>query len=121
MADVAKLATDYITAFYSGDHERARALVASDFSFSGPFVEAEGADAFFSAAAPLSRIARGHEMMRQWQDGDDICSLFEVKLQTHAGAGSVLMCEWHTSRKALLVSGRVVFDTAAFRALVPAR
>ena len=35
------------------------------------------------------------------------------------GAGSVVMSEWRVARDGELTSGRVMFDTAAFRDLVP--
>jgi len=111
----------YLTAFYSGDFEKARALVSEDFMFKGPFIEAANREAFFSSAAGLARIVRGHNMVRQWGDRDDTCSIFELKLETPTRTGSILMCEWHTGRQGVLISARVLFDTAAFREFVPAR
>lgn len=110
---------DYLTAFWSGDFPSARAVVADDFSFSGPFLTSEGKAAFFEGAAGLRQIVRGHRVLRQWADGDDVSSVYEVRIETPAGAGQVLMSEWHTVREGAVSVGRVVFDTAAFRTLVP--
>jgi hypothetical protein len=121
-AETASLAVSaYLAAFYSGDFARARSMVATDFAFRGPFLQVEGRDAFFDGAAGLLPIVRGHRVLRQWADGDDVCSLYEVNLETSLGAGSILMSEWNTVRSGLLTSGCVVFDTAAFRALVSPR
>lgn len=109
----------YLDGFYRGDHEAARAEVAPDFSFKGPFLEVVGKESFFAGAAGLKRIVRGHRMLRQWVQGGDICSVYEVTLETPAGAGSLPMSEWHTVRDGHLIAGRVLFDSAAFRALVP--
>jgi hypothetical protein len=38
-----------LTAFYTGDFGRARDLVAETFAFRGPFLQAEGRDAFDTA------------------------------------------------------------------------
>src|SRR2546430_5495318 len=108
-----KVANEYLKAFYSGDLAGARATVIEDFSFSGPFVQTSSRDAFFQSAAPLARIVRGHRLLKQWDDGDDVCSFYELNLETPAGKGAVLMSEWHTVRRSKLVSARVVFDTAA--------
>ena len=54
-----------------------------------------------------------------WVDGDEVSSTYEVAIETPVGAGAVLMSEWHTVRNGALASGRVVFDTAVFRSLVP--
>jgi len=121
MGAAAKIANEYLKAFYSGDVAGARATVTEDFSFTGPFVQTSSRDAFFQSAAPLARIVRGHRLLKQWDDGDDVCSFYELNLETPAGKGAVLMSEWHTVRRSKLVSARVVFDTAAFRALVPTR
>jgi len=121
MGAAAKIANEYLKAFYSGDVAGARATVTEDFSFTGPFVQTSSRDAFFQSAAPLARIVRGHRLLKQWEDGDDVCSFYELNLETPAGKGAVLMSEWHTVKRSKLVSARVVFDTAAFRALVPTR
>jgi ketosteroid isomerase-like protein len=110
----------YLTALYTGDFDRARSLVAEDFCFQGPFLQADDRDAFFAGAEGLKPIVRGHRMLRQWVDGDDVCSIYELNLETPVATGSLLTSEWHTIRDGRLVAGRLVFDTAAFRALVPA-
>lgn len=117
----ARTASRYLQAFYSGDFDRACAVVADDFSFEGPFLQVQGKDAFFAGAEGLRRIVRGHRLLRQWEDGSDVCSVYEAQIVTPVGNGPVLMSEWHTVGDGLLTSGRVVFDTAAFRALVPQR
>ncbi len=110
----------YLGAFYSGDFERARTVVAESFSFQGPFLKVDGKDAFFAGAEGLRHVVAGHRLVRQWQDGNEVSSLYEVELRTPAGEGTVLMSEWHTVAAGQLVSGSVVFDSAAFRALLPA-
>ena len=117
----AQVAGDFLAAFYTGDFTQARELVTDDFAFRGPFLQVDGGDAFFSGAQGLKNVVRGHRTVRQWEDGLDVLTLYEVKLETPAGAGVVLMSEWHTVRDGRLASGRVVFDTAAFRALLPAQ
>jgi hypothetical protein len=56
---------------------------------------------------------RGHRLQRQWADDPDVCSVYEVDLETPAGTEPVLMSEWHTARDGQLASGRLVFDTAS--------
>jgi hypothetical protein len=120
MTDSKQIVNAYLAAFYAGDVERARPLLAEDFTFVGPFVAANGKRSFLESAARLAPIVRGHHILRQWQDTSEVCSIFELHLQTAIGTGTVTLCEWHTIRHALLAAGRVIFDTAAFRTLVPA-
>jgi hypothetical protein len=60
---------------------------------------------------------RGHRLPRQWADGDEICSWYDVDLHTPVKSGAITMSEWHTVRERKLTSGR--FDAAAFRAFLP--
>lgn len=108
----------YLDAFYGGDFDRAGDLLAEGFSFRGPFVEVDGRDAFLASAEGLKRIVRGASVRRQLQHGDDVCTLFDLHLETPAGAGSIPMTEWHRVAGGRLESGVVLFDTVRFRALL---
>jgi hypothetical protein len=96
-----------------------RPLLADDLIFKGPFVRVEGADQFVASADGLRRIVRGHRAIRQWRNGKEIWTLYEMKLETPSGTGSVLVSEWNTVRGGVVASATLVFDTAEFRKLVP--
>src|SRR5436309_3170211 len=98
----------YLASFYSGDYDRAVSTLAEDFSFQGPFLRVEGRAAFLDGAQGLRPVVRGHRLLYQWQDGAEVCSIYEVELCTPAGSGSVLMSEWHTVCDGRLTRGRVV-------------
>jgi len=117
MPDAITIVNEYLAAFYAGDFARARGYVSERFHFKGPFVEAVNRETFFESAARLAAIVRGHEVLRQWRDGQDVCTVFEMRM----GSGSVTTCEWHTVEGSLLVKARVILDSNAFRALMPVR
>jgi hypothetical protein len=117
----AEIVDGYLTSFYSGDFDTAAGSVAEGFSFEGPFVRVDGRDAFFASAQGLRPVVRGHRLLRRWQEGDEICSIFELDVQTPKGSAAIPMCEWNTVANGELVSGRVLFDSAALRELLPAR
>jgi ketosteroid isomerase-like protein len=119
MTNATQLVNDYLTAFWSGDFDTARRWLADDFSFRGPLAQADDSVAFLASAAPLAPIVRGHELVRQWIHGDEVCSIYRCRLETARGAGSVLIAEWDTVRDDRLVAAQLVFDAAAFRALLP--
>ena len=120
MTTASEVFNDYLSAFESGDMDRARALVADDFSFEGPMLQVDGKDAFFEAVSGLASIIKGHTILKQFEDGDEVCSIYDFEIETRAGAGSVTMSEWCRVRDGRLTSARLVFDTAAFNALMPA-
>jgi SnoaL-like domain len=116
----AQVFREYLARFTSGDLEGARELLAEDFAFNGPVLQAEGRDAFLEGASGLAPIVKGSEMLRQWEDGEDVCSVYEFKVETPLGAGSIPMTEWARVRDGKLVSARLIFDTAEMAALMPA-
>jgi ketosteroid isomerase-like protein len=116
----AEIFRTYLERFTSGDTAGAAELLADDFRFQGPFLQSEGKAAFLEGSAQLGPIMRGVEIHRQWQDGDEVCSIYDFKIETAAGAGSIPMAEWSSVRDGKLASGRLIFDTAAMAALMPA-
>jgi SnoaL-like domain len=119
MPAATQVATEYLDAFCSGDFDRARSFVSEDFDFVGPLTEVRGRDAFFDGAAPLRPFLRGRRVLKDFDDGDELCSIYELALETPAGSGSVLLADWVTTRDGVVVAERLVYDTAAFRALIP--
>ena len=113
------LVDQYLTSFYMGDFESAESLVSDNFHFRGPFVEVTGRREYFSAASRLREILHGHVLLKQWEDQADVCSIYDVNLQTPARSGSVTMVERNRVLNGKLVSGRLIFDTDAFRKIVP--
>jgi ketosteroid isomerase-like protein len=110
----------YLERFTSGDTAGAAELLTDDFRFQGPFLQSEGKAAFLEGSAQLGPVMRGAQIRRQWQDGDEVCSIYDFQIETPAGAGSIPMAEWNTIRDGKLASARLIFDTAAMAALMPA-
>lgn len=115
----AAVVRSYLDAFTSGDIDGAMALLADDFSFAGPMVQSEGKQEFVEGSQAAQAIAKGYTMQRQFEDGDDVVSIYEFELGAPATPGTVLMIEWNTVRDGKLASSRLVFDTAQFVALMP--
>lgn len=115
----AAVVRNYLDAFTSGDLDGAMALIADDFSFAGPILQSEGKEAFIEGSRAAQAFAKGYSMHRQFEDGDDVVSIYDFELGAPATPGKVLMTEWNTVRDGKLSSSRVVFDTAQFVALMP--
>ncbi len=119
MSNPGQVVADYLNAFWSGDSVAARSFITEDFSFEGPFVQVEGKDAFFASAVGLVSIVRGYRMLHQWEDGENVCTFYEFNVETPLGKGSVLTAEWNRVHDSQIASARLVFDSSAFRKLVP--
>jgi YHS domain-containing protein len=111
----AQIVSDYLAAYTSGDIERAASLVSEDFAFRGPIQTTVGRAALKRMAAHVAPNARGCRIIRQWQDGEDVCSLYEFNVDTGGGPTSVLISEWDTVRDGQIASSTIVFDTGPFR------
>ena len=115
----AEIFRTYLERFTSGDTAGAAELLTDDFRFHGPFLQSEGKAAFLEGSAQLGPIMRGVQIHRQWQDGDEVCSIYDFKIETPAGVSSIPMAEWNSVRDGKLASARLIFDTAAMAALMP--
>ena len=114
-----RLVKEHLTAFCAGDFETVATLLADDFSFTGPLRQVDGRDEFLAGAEGLIPIMRGHRLLRQWQDGPEVCSVYELHIESPVGSGSVPMSEWDTVADGRIVTARLLYDTAAFLALAP--
>jgi hypothetical protein len=115
----AEIFRTYLERFASGDMEGAAELLSDDFTFSGPILQSTGKADFLTGSAMAAAMARGCEIHRQWVDGEAVCSIYEFKMETPAGSGSIPMAEWSEIRDGKLVSSRLIFDTGQMAALMP--
>ena len=94
-------------------------MLTDDFTFVGPILQAKNKADFLAGSAGLGPMVRGCHMHRQWVDGDEVCSIYDFKVETPMGSASIPMAEWSVVRNGKLVSSRLLFDTAAMTALMP--
>jgi hypothetical protein len=115
----AQIFESYLDRFTSGDVDGAAELLDASFAFHGPMVQADDKASFLKSTEGLLPIVRGYEMRRMWTDGDEVCAIYDFLVETPVGAGAIPMAEWAVVRDGRLVSSRLLFDTAAFAALMP--
>ena len=108
----------YLERFTAGDADGAAELLADEFTFTGPVLQAENKAEFLAGAAALAPIVRGCVVHHQWVDGEQVCSFYDFEVETPVAAGSIPMAEWSVVRGGKLVSSRLVFDTATVTALM---
>jgi hypothetical protein len=109
----------YLQRFTQGDVEGAAEFLDDNFTFTGPILQSTGKADFLAGSAMAAAMARGCEIHRQWVDGESVCSIYDFKVETPAGAGSVPMAEWSEIKNGKLVSSRLIFDTADMAVLMP--
>jgi hypothetical protein len=110
----AEVVTEYLTAYLSGNIPKARSMIGADFVFRAPLIENTATtDVFFAGADRKARYIRSFAILRQWENGDEVSTLYRIDVNTPSGNASMLMHEWHTTASGQIVSSVMLFDTAA--------
>lgn len=76
--DAATVAGVYFDAWRAKDFDRFRSILAEDMQFSGPLGEVTGADECTAAMRRLAAITTDIVVRRQWVDGPDVITWFEL-------------------------------------------
>jgi ketosteroid isomerase-like protein len=112
-------ATDVVNRFYQATSARRAqdlpALVADDVTFVGPLMRATGSHEFVAMNEQLLGFHAGTRMLRQFENGDDVCSIYELDMSTPAGGSlSITMADWIRVADGKIASQRIYFDPRAF-------
>jgi ketosteroid isomerase-like protein len=92
-----------------------RALVSDDVTFTGPAMKATGAQEYVAMNEQLLGFHNGTTMLRQLEDGDDVCSIYELGMRTPAGGALTLtIADWVRVEDGKIASQRIYFDPREF-------
>ena len=119
MGNAAETFNNYLAALTGGKQEQWSALIGETFDFHGPLLQSQGKAAFVEGASQLCPIIRGYKMLKQWEDGDEVCSIFDFNIETPLGKGTITMSEWTTVRDGKMVASRLIFNTPDMVKLMP--
>ncbi|MDR0359103.1 MAG: nuclear transport factor 2 family protein [bacterium] len=112
-------ALDVVNRFYDAtDRRRADelpALVTEDVTFAGPLMQATGAEQYVAMNEQLLGFHAETRMLRQFEDGSDVCSLYEMRMRTPAGGSlTLVVADWITVRDGRIAEQRLYFDPREF-------
>lgn len=112
-------AKDVVDRFYEVTNSRRaqdlRALVADDVTFDGPLMQSTGAKGYVAMNEQLLGFHAGTRMLRQFESGEDVCSIYEMDMSTPAGGSiSVTIADWIRVTDGKIASQRIYFDPRAF-------
>jgi ketosteroid isomerase-like protein len=92
-------------------------LLADDFSFIGPVDQTKGIDAFMKLNASFFPLVTGMRMLKQFEQGHDVCSIYEMDLASPSGTSLTLnIADWVVVNNGKMVQERLYYDTRAFAA-----
>jgi ketosteroid isomerase-like protein len=90
-------------------------LVSEDVTFDGPVMQARGAREYLAMNEQLLGFHRGTTMLRQFENGDAVCSIYELTMSTPAGAELTLtLADWIEVADGRIAAQRIFFDPREF-------
>ena len=112
-------ALEVVNRFYEATNNRRAddlpALVADDVTFGGPVMRATGAKEYVGMNEQLLGFHQGTRMLRQFEDGDDVCSVYELRMTTPAGGAlTLVVADWIKVRGGRIAEQRLYFDPREF-------
>ncbi len=92
-------------------------LLADDFSFLGPVDQTTGIEAFMKLNASFFPLVTGMRMLKQFENENDVCSIYEMDLTSPAGISLTLhIADWVVVNNGKMVQERLYYDARAFAA-----
>lgn len=105
----------YQAALGQGDFATARALMQDDMTFQGPFDTFHTADEYLRSLQRLATIIQRIDLQKVFEDGDDVCVLYDMV--TNTPAGTAFIVEWYQVAGGKIARLRAVFDARPFAPL----
>ncbi len=118
-------AVDMVNRFYDVCNNRQgqglESLVASDVQFEGPLMKLSGAREYISTVGPFLKFHKGMRMLRQFEDGNHVCSIYEMSLATPAGGTLTLeFADWIRIEDGRVAEQKLYYDPREFaKAFMP--
>ncbi len=114
-------ALEIVSRFYEATNRRQVEglgdMVAANVTFTGPVMHATGANEYLQMNAQLLPFHRETRMLAQFEREHDVCSLYEMDLETPAGGRlTVTMADWIRVEDGKIAEQRIFFDPRSFAA-----
>jgi ketosteroid isomerase-like protein len=106
-----------LTSSAGADLPQAAELLADDVVFKGPLMQTTGRDAYVGLLQQFLPAHVSTRVLRQFADGDEVCSIDELTVRTPAGGTVTLaMAEWFKLRDGRVAEHTLYYDPRAFAA-----
>jgi ketosteroid isomerase-like protein len=111
---------DVVNTFYDlTNHQRQtkgmEQLITEDMSFWGPLQTVSGANAYIALNEQLLQFHAGVEMVVQIEDGDSVCSIYDLLMKSPAGETfAIPMVDWLRVVNGRIAEQRVYYDPRTF-------
>ncbi|MEW5840069.1 MAG: nuclear transport factor 2 family protein [Thermoproteota archaeon] len=115
-------ALDLVNSFYDLTNNRNQTdgleeMLSEDMTFAGPLIRTAGSPDYIKMLGQFIRFHKGWKMLKQFEDGNDVCSIYEIELGTPSGGGtfSVVTADWiRVSGSGKIAEQRIYYDPREF-------
>lgn len=97
-----------------------RALLTDDCVFAGPMMRVEGGDPYAGLLEQFLRFHESLEIVRQWANGNEVCSITVLTLKTPAGSSLRMdIAEWIVVEGGKIKNHTIYYDPRGFAEAFP--
>ena len=90
-------------------------LITADVKFSGPVIQTSGAGAYLSLLEQFLPTHVETRMIRQFEDGDEVCSIYDLVQRTPQGGTITLnVADWVRVSQGRIAEQRIYYDPREF-------
>ncbi len=90
-------------------------LIADDLTFTGPVIQTTGAKEYLALLEKFLPTHVETRMVRQFEDGDDVCSIYDLVQRTPAGGIITLrVADWIRVSNGKVTEQRIYYDPREF-------
>jgi predicted SnoaL-like aldol condensation-catalyzing enzyme len=106
-----------LTSSAQADLPKAAELLTDDVAFTGPLMRTTGKDAYVGLLQQFLPAHVSTRVLRQFADGNEVCSIDELTVRTPAGGTVTLaMAEWFKLRDGRIAEHTLYYDPREFAA-----
>src|SRR5690348_9843197 len=106
------IALAFLRAYYRGEPESIREVLAEDVCFEGPGAKFSGAERLVATSAHVAPSATRLDVRKVFVDKDDVCIIYDVQLNHEVQ--SLTAAQWFVLHEGKIASMRMIFDSAPF-------
>jgi ketosteroid isomerase-like protein len=90
-------------------------MITDDMTFIGPLQTTHGAEAYIAINEQLLQFHAGVNMLHQFEDGDHVCSIYELIVTAPSGEKvSMPMSDWIRVDNGRIAEQRIYYDPREF-------
>jgi len=90
-------------------------LLDENMTFSGPLLQVTGAKKYVEMVGQFIKFHKKWAMFKQFDNGSDVCSIYEVELgKPGGGSFSVMIADWISISNDKIVSQKIYYDPREF-------